>query len=307
LEQLLSTLKTKWFLYSTLCLLCFAAYVLVSKLGLNYKIPDPTMYYLFIWGSVPVALALLAARSFRMEKSAKGISLGTCVGILGGIGQWAILIAWAVEGANTSVIAALTGLYPMLTAVLAVWFLRERLLTVQIGGLILASVAIVIFGYDPKNPFSFSWLGSSKVPAWYLPSAAVLLAWGVVGIFQKLATNHISAESTMIWQTLGFCLFLPFFVPAESLTSYATAGLIYGLLGGALTNLGSWFLFAAFKNDGKASVVTPFTALYPLVVVFFAPFVLRESVTLLQGMGVVLALAAIVMLSIEQKKGEKGK
>jgi transporter family protein len=53
------------------------------------------------------------------------------------------------------------------------------------------------------------------------------------------------------------------------------------------------------KSGGKASIVTPFTALYPLVVVFLAPLVLHESITILQGVGIVCALIAVVLLSAE--------
>src|SRR5262249_12808968 len=100
-------------------------------------------------------------------------------------------------------------------------------------------------------------------------------------------------------QTLGFFLLMPLVIPAEALSTYTGAGLAHGLLGGALTNLGSLFLFAALKSGGKASVVTPFCALYPVVVVLLSPFVLGEAITALQGAGVLCALVAIVLLSTE--------
>jgi len=292
-------LKARWLWYSVLCLLCFAAFLLVSKLGLKEGLPDATMFFLFIWGSLPVALALFASRRFRLEKSLRGAAHGTMIGLLGGAGQLAILIALAVPGGNTSVISALTGLYPMVTVVLAVLFLRERLIAIQVIGLAFATAAIVIFARDPSVPFSFDWTTATGVPGWFLPAAVVLVSWGVVGIFQKLATNHISAEFTLIWQTVGFCLFLPFVVPVEPLSAYPLRGVTYGLLAGALTNLGSLFLFAALRSGGKVAVVAPFCALYPLIVVFLAPFVLEESVTALQGIGVLCAVVAIVLLSLE--------
>lgn len=61
--------------------------------------------------------------------------------------------------------------------------------------------------------------------------------------------------------------------------------------------LGAWALFAAMKSGGKASIVAPLTALYPLVVVLVAPVILHESINLLQGAGVVCALIAVVLLS----------
>jgi transporter family protein len=70
-------------------------------------------------------------------------------------------------------------------------------------------------------------------------------------------------------------------------------------LSGALNALGAWALFAALKRGGKASIVAPVTALYPLVVIAFIPFVLKESITALQVAGIVCSLIAIVMLSAQ--------
>jgi uncharacterized membrane protein len=221
------------------------------------------------------------------------------IGLLGGAGQWAIIVALGKPDGNVSVISALTGLYPMITVALAVLLLRERLITVQAAGLIFAAAAIVIFSRDPNVPFALDRTAWTEVPAWFAPALVVLLSWGVVGIFQKLATNHVSARSTLIWQTVGFSLFLPFVWPDGSLEEYSKLGLAYGLLAGTLTNLGSWFLFAALRSGGKVSIVAPFCALYPLVVVLLAPVLLRETVTGLQAAGVVCALVAIVLLSLE--------
>jgi len=55
-------------------------------------------------------------------------------------------------------------------------------------------------------------------------------------------------------------------------------------------------LFAALKTGGKASMLSPLTALYPLVVILLVPFVLHQSITRLQVLGVVCALIAVVLL-----------
>ena len=135
--------------------------------------------------------------------------------------------------------------------------------------------------------------------SWLFYAVLVLVSWGVVGIFQKLATNHISAGSTLILLIVGFLLFQPFVYPDKPLSSYPTRAIVYGLLSGLLSNLGAWGLFEAMKSGGKASIVAPFCALYPLPVVLLAPVVLHESITLLQGVGVACALTAVVLLSQE--------
>lgn len=135
------------------------------------------------------------------------------------------------------------------------------------------------------------------IPPWLLYSLLTVLAWGVVGLLQKLSTNYVSAESSLIWLVVGFLILEPFFYTGPALLHYSTTNFIYALLGGLLNALGAWALFAALKNGGKASIVAPVTALYPIVVIALVPIVLHESVTRLQWVGVVCALIAVVLLS----------
>jgi transporter family protein len=128
-------------------------------------------------------------------------------------------------------------------------------------------------------------------------SAITVLAWGVVGLLQKLSTNYISAESSLIWLVVGFLLLEPLVYPGAAGFHYSRINLTWALLGGLLNALGAWALFAALKSGGRASIVAPLTALYPLVVIMLVPFVLHESITRLQVAGVICALIAVVLLS----------
>ena len=133
--------------------------------------------------------------------------------------------------------------------------------------------------------------------SWFWFAVIALLAWGVAGLLQKLATNHISAESSLVWLVVGFVVLEPLLYPGRAVLLYSARNLTYALLSGALNALGAWALFAAMKNGGKASIVAPLTALYPLVVIALVPFVLHESITHLQLVGVLFALGAVVCLS----------
>jgi bacterial/archaeal transporter family protein len=132
---------------------------------------------------------------------------------------------------------------------------------------------------------------------WLLYSAITLVAWGIVGILQKLSTNYISAESSLIWLVGGFLLLEPLLYPGLAVFHYSRWNLTWALLSGVLNALGAWTLFTALKSGGKASIVAPLTALYPLLVIMLVPFVLHESITRLQVVGVVCALIAVVLLS----------
>ena len=136
-----------------------------------------------------------------------------------------------------------------------------------------------------------------NLPIWFGPAVVVLITWGIAGLLQKLSTNHVSAETALVGLVVGFFLLDPWLYPAESILTYSGRSLMFALVSSLLNALGAWALLAAMKHGGKASIVVPFTALYPLVTVCLAPWVLHESITGLQGAGVVCALIAVVLLS----------
>lgn len=135
------------------------------------------------------------------------------------------------------------------------------------------------------------------VSPWFWFAAVTLLAWGIVGLLQKLSTNYISAESSLIWLVVGFILLEPLLYPGKAVIHYSWWNLAWALLSGVLNALGAWALFAAMKSGGKASIVAPLTALYPLVVIALVPFVLHEFITRIQIVGVLCSLIAVALLS----------
>jgi len=138
-------LKTKWFWYSVLSVFGMGGWTLLAKLG-TAEISAQTMQFLYPFGWVPVALTCLWVRRFRLEKSVRGILYGVAIGVLGGIGGLAFFAACRTGG-STSAIAAATGMYPLITVVLAVLILREKLTRLHILGLFFAGAAFVLFSF----------------------------------------------------------------------------------------------------------------------------------------------------------------
>jgi transporter family protein len=50
-------------------------------------------------------------------------------------------------------------------------------------------------------------------------------------------------------------------------------------------------------GTGKAAIIVPLTALYPVVTLMLSLLILQEKVTLLQAVGIILALVAIILMS----------
>ncbi len=138
-----SQFRAKWFWCSILAVLCWGAWAILSKLG-SRDLSASAMQFYYAWGAVPVALALLIGRGFKLEKDGRGIFYGVSNGLLSSLGNVALLAAYR-SGGNTAVITTATALYPMITVALAIVVLRERLTGAQILGLGFAAAAMVIF------------------------------------------------------------------------------------------------------------------------------------------------------------------
>jgi transporter family protein len=138
--------------------------------------------------------------------------------------------------------------------------------------------------------------------AWLWFSVLVLVSWGILGIFQKLTTNYISAESALVWSVVGFLVLQPFLYDGTSLFTFPPKALAWAVANGFFNAVGAGFLLAAMRAGGKASIVMPLAAMYPLVVVLLAPAILHESITPVQALGVACALVSVLLLSTESKE-----
>jgi len=137
------TLRQRWFWFSILTILGWAGWALLLKIG-SLEIPSEPSLFLQTAGMVPLALLLLLSKSVRDTQNKKGIVYSLLNGIITGAGIFCLLAAYR-SGGNTSVVAVTTALYPLVTFVLAVLLLKEKLNKAQIAGLILATLSIVIF------------------------------------------------------------------------------------------------------------------------------------------------------------------
>ncbi|HSB77060.1 MAG TPA: EamA family transporter [Terriglobales bacterium] len=146
----------------------------------------------------------------------------------------------------------------------------------------------------------------SFIPGWLLFAGIALVFWGVTGVTQKLATNRISSELSFLWfayAMIAISAVLMLAVPMH----WHVRPLVFWLavVGGTLNGLGALTSFTALESGGKASIVISLISLYPLVTVVFAVTVLHERLTLVQAVGVVLAIAAAILLSLEPKNAQE--
>lgn len=132
---------------------------------------------------------------------------------------------------------------------------------------------------------------------WFPAALLALFSFGLWGLFTKLAVIHIDSKTALIYQALGVAvvgiimLYNMNFKPATD-----TKGISWALLTGFAYGIGCLFYFIA-ASKGKIITVVTLTALYPLVTILLACLLLKEVIHFKQGLGIVLAFIAIMLMS----------
>jgi transporter family protein len=220
----------------------------------------------------------------------RGIFLAVIAGILsclGNIPYYGVL----GSGAQAATVVPLTALYPLVTVLLAVPLLKERLTRVQSLGIVVSLAAIYLLNVQSEE---------GLVSAWLLGALVSILLWGTSGFLQKLSTNHVSGFRAAFWFLAAFVPVALVLVVQDPLPSaIAVRTWILCGLQGFLLAFGNLAVLVAFAQGGKASVIIPLTALYPLVSIPLAVLAFGERVGWRGCTGVVLAVAAVAMLSYE--------
>ena len=136
-----------------------------------------------------------------------------------------------------------------------------------------------------------------RTSEWFIPAALSLVLWGVWGVFQKLATNQMAPRNVYFASALGgIAVVLVMLSFSKFPLRMSFEGTFFGVLAGVCSSLGG-LLFLQALSRGEAALVITFTALYPVVSIILSFIVLDETITLKQGIGIVLALFSMVLLA----------
>lgn len=136
-----------------------------------------------------------------------------------------------------------------------------------------------------------------KKNAWIYFSIAAALFWGVWGVVAKFISEEVNPYANHVLFTIGMLFTLPLVIGKIRKETPDKKGIGWGLVSGVLAVIGNVAVFQAFTSGGLAAIVIPLTNLYPLVTIVIALLVFKEKLNWLNGLGVLLAIPAVIMLS----------
>lgn len=289
----------RWFIWTLVAICCWGVWAVLSKV-LGSDLDAAQIQFFSTAGMLPIIALLAASKPVRQsQNSTWGAVLAFAAGLLGCFGNMAYYGILS-GNAKAATVVPLTAMYPLVTIGLAFIFLKERLNVIQIAGVVLSLAAIYLFNVQEEKGFWSPWLMAALVP---------IVFWGLAGFAQKLATLKISGELATLYFLLAF---IPFSLVVRYVLPRFGLGFWSGVNGRTLTlvllvgltlALGNFACLLAFAKGGKASIIIPVTAMYPMISIPVAIFGFGERTNLREAMGIALALIAVVAISIESKVG----
>ena len=137
-----------------------------------------------------------------------------------------------------------------------------------------------------------------------------MLGWGFSDFFVKTIVDKIGAYKTFIYSfiigTIPLILYFIFFPKFSSLPFIIIMLFIFG----SLFNFMGYLFFYKGLEVEKVSILSPIVACSPIIVIILGILVLKEFLSLNQGIGISFAIAGLILTSVKKKglkiKSKKG-
>ena len=283
-----------WLVYALVTLGFWGVWGAFTALPANHGFPETLIYCVWALTMIPPAIFALSRVGWRVQADPRSLLYGSLIGLLGAGGQ--MLLFHAVRTGPAYLIFPVISLSPVITIVMSLALLRERTGKLGALGIVLALCSLPLFDYaSGPDAGAFDQL-------WFLSALGVLVAWGVQGFFMKLANTTMDAESIFFYMAATGLLLTPVAVAMTDFSVPVNWGPDGPYLAAAiqiLNSIGALCLVYAFRY-GKAIVVSPLTnAGAPLITAVISILLLGAVPSGTKVAGIVLALAAAVLLAIE--------
>jgi transporter family protein len=130
-----------WLANSILALLCWGLWAFLPKLAVRHIPVRSTFLWEVVGGLLVAAFVLMTLRE-RVGMDWRGILPAVLTGVAGYMGM--LFFLFALQTGKVSVIAPLTAVYPVITVLLGLALLGERLSGLQLAGAALALLGVFL-------------------------------------------------------------------------------------------------------------------------------------------------------------------
>jgi transporter family protein len=248
--------------------LCSAAATILIRHGLRRYSAYTGFWINLAVGGVVVWGAVLATGGVG-RPSLAGVAFFALAGLVGTVGG-RLFRFMSIEAVGASIAAAVTNLSPLVSSVLAILLLGER-----VTAAIFAGTVVIVIGTTLLSA------GGRRVglrPVQLIVPGLSALCFGVVAVLRKVGLSGMEPMPGLaVNVTAALVAYTAFLLATGQLEVMACRGrsLAYFVVAGILENLAVYLVVLAL-SVGRVSVVTPLASVAPIFVLVLSFFFLRN-------------------------------
>ena len=138
-----------WLGFAILALVLWGITGVTQKLATN-RITSERSFLWFCWAMVALSVAVWVSVPMHWQLGRLAVICAIAGGALNGLGAWTSFRALE-SGGKASIVISLVSLYPLLTVVLAILLLGERLTSIQTAGALTAIAAAILLSIETEQ------------------------------------------------------------------------------------------------------------------------------------------------------------
>lgn len=280
-----------WLFYAIVTTIFWGIWGAFIELPEKAGFPATLGYVVWSLTMVPCSVVALGLIKWDPERDKRSVFFGLAAGLLGAGGQ--LILFEALRQGPAYIVFPLISLFPVLTIVLSVVFLKEQTNKKHWAGIILALIAAVFLA-NPKLSGN-----ETTGTSWLWMSVIIFIMWGLQAYVMKLSNNTMKAESIFMYMTISALALSPFAIWMTDFSHPVNWGFRGPYLAAAihiLNAIGALTLVYALRS-GKAIIVVPLTGLSPVITIVLSLIIYAVMPGVVLLVGLALAAIAIVLLS----------
>ncbi|QED49903.1 DMT family transporter [Cytobacillus dafuensis] len=277
-----------WIVAAVLTMFCFGINNMIFKFTSGKGLSKVHMQFFFYLIAFLLMLGYGTVVGFAPFNGLT-IVLGTVIGILNANGN--IQMSKAFEKGPASLTAPLISTNTVIPILSAALIFHENITLIQWIGIIVMLASAAIIQYVPGSDIKMD-----NKP-WMYRVLLSILSFGVLGVLMKTSSHlHIDSINTLVCMYGGGAAYLIInsFIMKEK---WQRTELKFGAIIGCISVVGYSSYFFAI-DTGVASIVFPIVSLSCLVVVLGSCWLYKERLKMYQVIGIISALAGIVLTKI---------
>lgn len=289
-------MKKPWLIYALTTTILWGVWGALIELPEKAGFPATLGYSVWALTMIPVAVVGLKLISWKLDKDKRSIVMGMSTGLMGSGGQ--LILFECLRIGPAYIVFPIISLYPVVTILLSVVFLKERASKRAWIGIALSLVAIVMLSYQTA--------GDSVVQGytWLLLAVLVFIFWGLQAYIMKFAGDSekegsMKAESFAFYTMVSSLLLVPIAVVMTDFSSSINWEFNGVYLAGIIQSLNAigYLFFAYTLRYGKAIIVVPMMSLAPVITVIISLVLYAVVPHPIIIIGMVLAFVAVYLLA----------